>query len=80
MKKTPRLAVTPGEPAGIGPDLIIQLSQTPQDAELVIIADKSLILARAKELGLEIKINIFNANQVASPNKAGEIKLLNVQL
>ena len=79
MNKTPRLAVTPGEPAGIGPDLIIQLSQEPQNAELIVIADKSLILSRAKQLGLEITIKDYDATQIASPNTAGEIKLLNVQ-
>ena len=76
--KIPRLAVTPGEPAGIGPDLIIQLSQTPQDAELVIIADEALMRARAKQLGIEISLTHYQANAETRPNKAGEIKLLQI--
>ena len=37
MNSIPKVAVTPGEPAGIGPDLIIQLSQRdiPFQAELI---------------------------------------------
>ena len=36
-----RFAITPGEPAGIGPDLIIQLAQKAHAHELVCIADRS---------------------------------------
>lgn len=38
-----RLAITPGEPAGIGPDLIIKLAQRPNAAELVVYADPELL-------------------------------------
>jgi 4-hydroxythreonine-4-phosphate dehydrogenase len=51
-----RLAVTPGEPAGIGPDLLIQLVQRPQSCELVAFADPELLSARAHQLGLPLKL------------------------
>jgi len=38
-----RLALTPGEPAGIGPDLCVQLAQQPLPAEVVAIADPALL-------------------------------------
>ena len=44
-----RLAITPGEPSGIGPDLLVQLIQQPQDIELVAYADPKLLLARANK-------------------------------
>jgi 4-hydroxythreonine-4-phosphate dehydrogenase len=43
----PRLALTPGEPAGIGPDLCIQLAQSDWPAELVVVADPQVLRARA---------------------------------
>ena len=39
---TLRIAITPGEPAGIGPDLLITLAQQAWDAQLVVLADVGL--------------------------------------
>ena len=55
-----RIAVTPGEPSGIGPDLLIQLSQEPLDFELVVYADPTLLISRAKDLGLPLKIRLYD--------------------
>jgi 4-hydroxythreonine-4-phosphate dehydrogenase len=48
----PRIAIVPGEPAGIGPDIVLALADHPFIAELVIIADPALLTARAQQLGL----------------------------
>ena len=48
----PRIAITSGEPAGIGPDIIISALQSAFDAQMVIIGDPELFRARAKQLGL----------------------------
>ncbi|WP_414829825.1 4-hydroxythreonine-4-phosphate dehydrogenase PdxA [Alteromonas sp. H39] len=56
-----KLAVTPGEPAGIGPDLIIQLAQEQWDAQLVVFADKAMMEARANQLGLPLTLVPFEA-------------------
>ncbi len=53
---TLRLAVTPGEPAGIGPDLLIQLIQEGYPHELVAIADPQMLQDRARQLGLELSL------------------------
>jgi len=52
----PCLIYTPGEPAGIGPDLIIQLAQQTIALPVLIIASKSLIEQRAKQLRLPITL------------------------
>ena len=49
-----RIALTAGEPAGIGPDLCVALAQTDWAARVTVIADKNLIAARADQLGLNI--------------------------
>ena len=56
----PILAVTAGEPSGIGPDLLIQLAQNQQKVLLVVIADKEMIRTRAKKLALPIKLIDYN--------------------
>ena len=50
------LAVTPGEPAGIGPDLLVTLAQQGFDGGVIAIADPQLLLERARALGLPLDI------------------------
>ena len=51
-----RLAITPGEPAGIGPDLVLQIAQRDWPHQLVVIADPALLRERAALLGLPIEL------------------------
>lgn len=50
----PRIALTAGEPAGIGPDLCAMLAQNLPEADITVIADRDLIATRAAHLGLPI--------------------------
>jgi 4-hydroxythreonine-4-phosphate dehydrogenase len=50
------IAFTPGEPAGIGPDLAIIHAQKKTESQLLVFTDPDLLLARAKKLNLSIKI------------------------
>ena len=52
MAKPLPLAITPGEPAGIGPDLAIMLAQQSWPIPLVFVADPDLLEETAKQLGL----------------------------
>jgi 4-hydroxythreonine-4-phosphate dehydrogenase len=49
----PVIAVTSGEPAGIGPDICLALSQRKFPARLVVLGDRALFAARAAQLGLD---------------------------
>lgn len=51
-----RLALTAGEPAGIGPDLCLQLGGLPREAEVVVVADRAILAARASLLGLAVEL------------------------
>ena len=53
---TLRIGITPGEPAGIGPDLVVQLAQQDWPVELVVCADAELLKSRAHHLGLPLTI------------------------
>jgi 4-hydroxythreonine-4-phosphate dehydrogenase len=48
MPETRKVVITPGEPAGIGPDLVVQLAQRDWPVELVICADGALLTDRAQ--------------------------------
>lgn len=74
-----RLAITPGEPAGIGPDLIVQLVQQPQPCELVAYADPELLLARAQQLGLPLRLRPLG-DEPPRPLSAGELAVRPVKL
>lgn len=60
-----RLAITPGEPAGIGPDLLIQLIQQPQPCELVAYADPDMLRERASALQLPLHLRSAQGRALA---------------
>lgn len=60
-KFIPRIGITSGEPAGIGPDLCIMLAQQSIDAEITIIGDISLLADRAKQLNVDVKLQTYPA-------------------
>ena len=77
---TLRIAITPGEPAGIGPDLLITLAQQAWDAQLVVLADAKLLKERAKLLGLTINLIEFDENAPAKATPAGSVYIYQVNL
>ena len=52
MTQRPIIALTPGEPAGVGPDVALSFVQQPPACDVVVIADPVLLAARAAQLGL----------------------------
>jgi len=77
----PRLALTPGEPAGIGPDLIVRLAAAGHSAaELVAIADPDLLAERAARLGLSLSLAPFDPAQAPCPCQPGQLKVRPVAL
>lgn len=61
------LVLTAGEPAGIGPDLCVQLAQTPPDYPLVVIADKYLLQQRAQLLSMALHLTDYIEGQQFVP-------------
>lgn len=62
MPRPPRIAITAGEPAGIGPDLCANL-QDHDHAELIIIADPKLMQARAQQLNIGHQLARYNPDK-----------------
>lgn len=80
MVKTQRVVITPGEPAGIGPDLVVQLAQREWPVELVVCADATLLTDRAAMLGLPLTLRPYSPNSPAQPQTTGTLTLLPVAL
>ncbi|HAZ77560.1 4-hydroxythreonine-4-phosphate dehydrogenase PdxA [Pseudescherichia sp.] len=75
-----RIVITPGEPAGIGPELVVQLAQRDWPMELVICADPQLLAERALTLGLPLTLLPYDANLPAQPQQARTLTVLPVAL
>ena len=69
------ILLTTGEPAGIGPDLVISLLQHPTAPPLWVVADPDLLLERAALLGLPLTLN---GDTLAAPG--GQATLLPVSV
>lgn len=73
---TLRFALTPGEPAGIGPDLCVLLAQEPQPFPVIVISNAEMLKQRAQQLNLELDIIEVDPDQL--PDTAAAEKSLYV--
>lgn len=73
--------MTPGEPAGIGPDICLQIAARGEaraaGAELVVIADPDLLRERARLLGLSLEIVEYRGAD--APPRPGTLAVLPVR-
>lgn len=73
----PILAVTSGEPAGIGPDVCLGLAEHDLPCRPVILADKHLLAERAAQLGKNVRLRDYAPHQRA---EAGVLEVLHIPL
>lgn len=80
----PIIAVTSGEPAGIGPDICLALARRAFAGRVVILGDRALLDDRARRLGLDVRLSEYGAKAaarsiaclhvpLAQPCRAGEL-------
>lgn len=74
------LALTAGEPAGIGPDLCVLIAQHGWSVPLVAIADPALLQERARLLGLPLQIHLVEAQTPSRPAAPGSLYVAAVAL
>lgn len=70
----PRLALVPGEPAGVGPELCVRAAHRPSHADLVVFGDRSVLLRAAEALALPLRFAAADAAHTAP----GELRLVDV--
>lgn len=56
----PRIVLTSGEPAGIGPDVCLALASRALDCDLVCLGDREMLAARARALGLSLQLRPYD--------------------
>ncbi len=78
MGKPLALALTAGEPAGIGPELCLQLALEPRTVGIVVVASQPLLEARAQQLGLTVALHPWHPGE-APRMKAGHLSVLHVE-
>lgn len=87
----PRIALTAGEPAGIGPELALAIAARGFDCELVCLADRDLLAERARSLHLSVTLRPYEGNprlhapgcltvehhSLGAPSTAGQLDVRN---
>ncbi len=86
------VVMTAGEPAGIGPDLALAMAKESFDGEFVVLGDRNVLGARARQLGLDVEIRDACGNShvtggidvehiaCESPVVAGQLDVANAQM
>jgi 4-hydroxythreonine-4-phosphate dehydrogenase len=74
----PRIVITSGEPAGIGPDACVALAQTGWQADIVVAADAELLAAVADTLGLPLTIERYESSRRSGAHRAGTLKVMHI--
>jgi 4-hydroxythreonine-4-phosphate dehydrogenase len=76
----PRLLLTPGEPAGIGPDLAAAVAQQDLPCALAAVCDPALLEARAAQLGLPLRLRLLGDGAAIPPHQPGTLAVLPLPL
>jgi 4-hydroxythreonine-4-phosphate dehydrogenase len=74
----PRIVITSGEPAGVGPDACVTLAQTDWQADLVVAGDTRLLAATAAALNLPLSLETYDARRAAQAHRAGTLKVMHI--
>jgi len=73
-----RLAITSGEPAGVGPDLCLRLAEQSWPDQLVVLADRDVLAARARQMGLSVALRDYDPATPVSAAACGELTVCHV--
>jgi 4-hydroxythreonine-4-phosphate dehydrogenase len=74
----PRIVITSGEPAGVGPDACVSLAQRDWEADLVVAADADLLAVTAEALGLPLTLERYDATRLPKPHRNGILQVMHV--
>lgn len=72
---TPRILLTTGEPAGIGPDLCVLIAQKRFACELAVVGDPALLAARAQVLGVGLRIYASSPGEPTGLHQPGSLRV-----
>ena len=76
----PRIVITSGEPAGIGPDICVLIAQQSFGAEVVLVGDISLLKARAQMRNLNLSFTQYQPSAIHTSSTAGNLQVLDIPI
>jgi 4-hydroxythreonine-4-phosphate dehydrogenase len=74
----PRILITPGEPAGIGPELLVRLSANNFPAQLLVVGDPQQLAATAQQMEIPLLLQPANLEAPRQLHQPGRLELLSV--
>ena len=74
----PRIAITSGEPAGIGPDICVLLSQLGIAADITVIGDMDVLKDRAQQLNISMDVEPYELTQAPKIHHKHSLKILHI--
>ena len=74
----PRIVITSGEPAGVGPDACVSLAQRDWEADLVVAGDADLLAATAEALGLPLTLERYDPTRLPKPHRNGTLQVMHI--
>ena len=69
----PRIALTSGEPAGVGPELCLALALRELPCELICLGDRALLAERARQLNLALSLSAYDAARARARHLPGRL-------
>ena len=80
MKKIPKILITPGDPSGIGFDILLEISKKKFPAKIIALTSINLLKERAKILKKSVVLTNVNLHDYDIPiNHSGEILVHDVK-
>lgn len=76
----PRIALTSGEPAGIGPELCLALASAELPCELVCLGDRSMLEQRARSLRLRVALQEWQRGAPRRAHVSGTLAVAHLPL
>ncbi len=74
----PRLFITAGDPAGIGPELCLKIALETWSAEIIVVADPKVLQQYAELLSYDVKIALWSESEHRTAHQPGILKVLQV--
>lgn len=75
-----RIVITSGEPAGIGPDVLLAAVNQPSDAQIIALGDRGLLQSRAALLGLNVRLTPYSSTDSFTPHQPGRLPVIHIPL
>lgn len=75
-RSPPRLLITAGDPAGIGPDICVALATREFPAALAVLGDDRVLAARARQLGIDVELVNLDSTEMPPTHRPGRLAVV----